>query len=95
MNFNGELVQTTSFTVPSSWIVPGANSVTFVAPDGGNDVSLVTSISLTYPRLYKALNNSLKSTATGSVSLLGRRILEFFDPRLRHHDSGDSATARW
>ena len=69
LNFNGEIVQAGTFSVPSSWVVAGANAVTLVAPDGGNDVSLVTTISLTYPRQYRALNDSLKSTAAGSVPL--------------------------
>jgi hypothetical protein len=69
MNFNGEVSQTTSFSVPSSWILSGNNSVTLTATAGGNDVSLINSISLTYPRLFKASGNSLKSTAAGSLNL--------------------------
>ena len=69
MTFNGEVVQTTSFPVPASWIVSGQNAVTLSAPDGGNDVSLVSSISLTYPRLFQAESNTLKPTAAGSQTL--------------------------
>ncbi len=69
MTYNGEGALTSTFTFPSSWVVSGANAVTLTAPAGGNDVSLITSISLTYPRLLKAEGDSLKSITVGSKIL--------------------------
>ena len=69
ISISGVLAQTTNLSVPTSWVLAGNNSVALVAQGGAGDVSLITSIALTYPRLYRASGNSLKWTATGSLNV--------------------------
>ncbi|MGH9443504.1 MAG: C25 family cysteine peptidase [Thermoanaerobaculia bacterium] len=67
--FSGMIAQTTNLTVPQSWIVPGANSVVLAAAGGDADYSVIDTMSLTYPHLYTADQNSLKFTAAGNLSV--------------------------
>ncbi|MFP5245106.1 MAG: C25 family cysteine peptidase, partial [Thermoanaerobaculia bacterium] len=53
------------FTVPTSWLVNGANELLFTASEDWNDVSVVEAVRLTYPHLYRADGGALAFTLSG------------------------------
>ena len=60
---------TAKFTVPASWLVSGANTLEFIAQNGWEDVSVVESVRLTYPHLYRADDNLLAFTVAGGAEV--------------------------
>src|SRR5207245_2152234 len=52
-----------TFNVPLAWLQEGANDVVLKARGGDDDISLVDSIRLTYPRLYQLDAGALRCTA--------------------------------
>jgi uncharacterized repeat protein (TIGR01451 family) len=64
MDFANQANVTNTFTVSSSMLQNGANTVTLTALAGDNDVSLVQSITLNYAHTYTADSNWLSATAS-------------------------------
>lgn len=60
VSFEGQAKGTAEFSVLQSTLRDGNNVVTLVAQDGGNDVSLVEAIRLTYQHAYTADNDGLR-----------------------------------
>lgn len=56
-------------TVPLSMLVAGNNTLTFLATNGSNDVSVIESVRITYPHLYRADDNALAFTAAGGTEV--------------------------
>ncbi len=69
MVFSNAQALTSTFSVPNSWLVAGANTVTMTSQNGSADVSMLCSISLTYPRLYTAESDTFDGIATGGASV--------------------------
>ncbi len=68
------------FTVPATWLVNGTNTLEFIAQNGWEDVSVVESVRLTYPHLYRADDGLLAFTVAGGaeVSVAGFANEEVF-----------------
>ncbi|HEY6329533.1 MAG TPA: C25 family cysteine peptidase, partial [Blastocatellia bacterium] len=64
--FSGINLGTATLNVPSSLVLPGANTVALTAVDGENDISLLDYIYLTYPHTYMASGNTLEFTLSGN-----------------------------
>ena len=86
--YNGQAL-TSVFSVPISWLVSGANTVTLTAQNGAADTSLITSIKLTYPRLFKASSDSLAFTAGGGLAVT---VANFSSASVRVLDITNPAT---
>jgi Peptidase family C25 len=87
MNFNGRAHPTSVFTINTSLLREGENSVRMVALGGETDISLVDTLMLTYARRYRAVNNRLQFSVstTAPVSIEGFagsnvRILDITNP---------------
>lgn len=64
--------RTFEFDVPSSALVEGANSVKLQSAGGSSDVNLVDTISLSYSRLFRAVNNQIRfSVPAGQTVRVG------------------------
>ena len=85
-NFYGLVLATQSFSIDSSLIVEGTNSVTLTALDGDNDVSAVQSVKLQYLHTYTADANWLRATAQAGTDL---HISGFSNPQIRVFDVTD------
>lgn len=59
----------TKFPVPQSMLVNGANTLTFTASDDWNDISVVESLRLKYPHLYRADGGALAFTVGGGTEV--------------------------
>ena len=77
----------TDVTIPASYLVEGDNLLTFTALNGGDDVSLVETASVTYPHAYRADQNALAFTAPAvtAVTITGFtstnvRVFDLTDP---------------
>lgn len=68
VSFSGNVRKTTRLTVPLSALRSGSNTITLVA-QGASDVNLLDSLSLRYPRSYRAVGNNLVFTAAGGASV--------------------------
>jgi uncharacterized repeat protein (TIGR01451 family) len=64
MDFANQANVTSTFTVSNSLLQNGTNTVTLIALNGDNDVSLVQSIQLHYAHTYAADSNWLRATAS-------------------------------
>lgn len=87
MNFYGQALSTQSFTVDSSALLNGTNTITLTALDGENDVSAISSIQLQYPHTYTADSDWLQASvpAGSSVGIAGFansqiRVFDITDP---------------
>ncbi len=69
LDFANETNSTSTFSVSSTLLEQGTNTVTLTALDGDNDVSLVQSIALHYPHTYMADSDWLESTASSGETL--------------------------
>jgi uncharacterized repeat protein (TIGR01451 family) len=69
MNFSGQVNVTNTFSVDSSLLIEGQNTVTLTALNGDNDVSVVQSVALHYPHTYAADQNWLRATANAGSSV--------------------------
>jgi len=61
--------KTVSFSFPQTSLINGANSLTMTALGGDNDVSALTSVTLTYQHLLKADGGLLEVTVPGARQL--------------------------
>ena len=75
-----------SFTVANASLAMGA-TLTLTAQGGGNDVTLVDTVALTYPHLYVADSDALRCTALSGqpvlitgFSMSGVRVMDVTDP---------------
>ncbi|MGZ8731583.1 MAG: C25 family cysteine peptidase [Thermoanaerobaculia bacterium] len=57
------------FTVPLSWLANGTNTLELIAQNGWEDVSVVESVRLTYPHLYRADDGLLAFTVAGGAEV--------------------------
>ncbi len=76
-----------TFPIPSGVLVPGENTLTLVAENGWEDISVLESLRLVYPHAYRADNNALTFTLGGgnSVTVAGFtssaiRVVDATDP---------------
>jgi len=67
VRFRGMTRNVSTLSVPASYLVSGENLITFTATGGWNDYSLVESVRITYPHLYKADNGALMFTVAGGT----------------------------
>jgi uncharacterized repeat protein (TIGR01451 family) len=83
MDFLNQANVTNTFTINSSLLQDGVNTVTLTALEGDNDVSVVQSIQLHYPHTYAADANWLRATAPSgavvNVTGLSNRQIYAFD----------------
>jgi uncharacterized repeat protein (TIGR01451 family) len=59
----------TTLSIPTSWLVNGANTLEFTAQNGWEDVSVVEAVRLTYPHLYRADGGALAFTVNGGTEV--------------------------
>ncbi len=69
LTFSGQEHKVTSFTVPNGWLLEGRNEIGFIARGEGDDVSVIDSIRLTYPRRYALTGGPLRLTAPGGTQV--------------------------
>jgi uncharacterized repeat protein (TIGR01451 family) len=83
MDFANQANVTNTFTVTSSLLQNGANTVTLTALAGDNDVNLVQSIALNYAHTYTADSNWLSATASSGdtvrINGFGNGQIQVFD----------------
>ncbi len=91
MQFSFQAVATKTIFFPTSLLVDGNNSIQLTASAPGNDISLLASIRLTYPRSFKADNNTLQFTAKSTQSA---RIDGFTSPNIRAFDITDTSSVQ-
>ena len=87
LNFANQNQGRAEFQIPSGVLTNGSNTITFVAQQGENDLSLVDTIDLSFPHSFTAESDMLKFTAGAgeSVSIGGfihpaRRLIDVTDP---------------
>ena len=88
IRFTGMVRNVTDVTIPTSYLVEGDNLLTFTAINGGDDVSVVETVSITYPHAYRADQNALALTAP---ALSGITIGGFTSASVRVYDLTDPA----
>lgn len=72
VNLNLQENREFEFDVPASSLVEGANSVKLQSVGSSSDVSLIDTVSLSYSRLYKAVNNQIRfSVPAGQTVKVG------------------------
>lgn len=86
VSFKDQERSTATLSVPAAFLVEGSNTVSLVARGGSTDVSLVDTISLTYPHRFVADSGALKLTSPGGAPLV---IAGFADPSVRIVDITD------
>ena len=86
LNFANQNQGRAEFQIPSGVLTNGSNTITFVAQQGENDLSLVDTIDLSFPHSFTAESDMLKFTAGAgeSVSIGGfihpaRRLIDVTD----------------
>lgn len=65
--FQGQSVGAATFTVPLSWVAEGTNTVTLKARGSATDTSVVESVRLVYPHLFRLDGGALRITAPGGT----------------------------
>ena len=85
LSFNNQEQGSAQFSVPSSLLLEGDNTVTIERTGGDLDVSLVDTIRVTYDHGYRADGNLLYFSAQGSTRLEGFtngniRVMDISDP---------------
>jgi hypothetical protein len=91
MLFFGQNPAIQNFSLPLSALVEGDNVVKLVPTAAGQDVSIVDYVRLTYPRSFKANNDSLQFTIKATQS---PRIEGFTTPNIRMLDITDSTAVK-
>jgi hypothetical protein len=96
MDFTGQSNFAKSFVLDQAGLREGANTVSLAALAGENDISLVQSIALTYPRTYVADRDFLEALAAegSQVALQILRIPRFTFLTLRIHQKRQNWKAR-
>ena len=87
LHFNGQESPRATFTIPAGVLTNGANTITLIAQLGGNDLSLVDYIDISFPRTLTADADLLKFTANEGESVtvggfvhLPTRLIDITDP---------------
>ncbi len=87
LTFKDQQRVTKKINVPLSWLVEGTNTLSLVAHEGEEDISVVESVELTYPHLLRADDDALRVNATGGAQATVRgfttdriRVLDVTDP---------------
>ncbi len=80
------LVKTIS--VPLTWLVDGANTLSLTANEGDEDISVVESVELTYPHLLRADDDALRVIAAAGARAV---VNGFTTDRIRAMDVTDPA----
>ena len=88
MQFAFRALATKTIFFSTSFLVDGANSIQLTASAPGNDISLLDVIRLTYPRSFRAANNTLQFTAKSTQST---RIEGFTGTNIRVFDITDAS----
>ncbi len=79
------------FDVPESVLIDGINSVKLQSVGAGNDVSLVDTVSVTYSRLYKAVNSNIRfSLAAGDTVT----VSNFSTPKIAVYEIQNGSVTR-
>lgn len=88
VTFLNQQTGSAEFAIPARTLSNGTNSITFIAQQGANDLSLIDTITLSFPHTYTAESDRLKFTAhTGErISITGfsqppARLIDITDPR--------------
>jgi hypothetical protein len=89
LNFKVQQRLTKKITVPLAWLANGANTLTLVAHEGDEDISVVESVELTYPHLLRADDDALRVTATAGARV---SVSGFTTDRIRAFDVTDPAS---
>ena len=76
LTFSGQDHFVKSFKVPNAWLLEGNNEIGFTARGLGEDISLVDSIRITYPRRYALDGESLRLTAAGGSQVTLRGLAD-------------------
>ncbi len=79
--------KSSDFEVPLARLRAGANTLTLTALGGDDDISVVESVELTYPRQLTAAGNALKVAAKGGASVT---VSGFTSDRIRAFDVTDA-----
>ncbi len=80
VNFSGRQHPVKKFPINLALLRNGDNVLALQSANGGGDISLIDSVRLTYPHLYKADNNSLRFTVIGGQPV---RVEGFSSPNVR------------
>jgi hypothetical protein len=86
LTFNGREHPVQEFAFNKSLLSEGDNTLSLVSTNPTADISLVDWVRLTYPRRYRAENNTLRFTAVAGHSV---RIENFSNPNVRVVDVTD------
>ncbi len=86
MEFFGQILSKQTFSVDSSLLQEGSNTVTLTALNGDNDVSVVQSIQLHYAHTFVADGNWLRASVPAGSAL---HLSGFNDPQIQLFDITD------
>ncbi|HEX7831180.1 MAG TPA: C25 family cysteine peptidase [Thermoanaerobaculia bacterium] len=78
--------ESATLTIPLARLQDGANTLTLTAQGGDDDISVVESIDLTYPRRLVATNDALKVIANGGSAIT---VSDFTSQQIRAFDVTD------
>ena len=67
LSFSGQAPAAKSFSVPNAWLLEGNNEIGFIARGPGDDISVIDSTRITYPRRYALDGGPLRLTAQGGT----------------------------
>ena len=92
LTFDGQANSASTFDVPNSGLLEGANKLTLTALGGEDDLTLVDTVLLTYPHSYTAEADALRFTAPAGPRV---RVTGFSKDQIRVMDvtDPDSVTA--
>ena len=89
-NCYGQILASQSFSVDPSLVLDGTNTVTLIALNGDNDISVVQSIQLQYLHTYTADSDWLRATAQAGTDV---QISGFSNSQIRVFDVTDPLNA--
>ncbi|HEY8670566.1 MAG TPA: hypothetical protein VIL63_07000, partial [Terriglobales bacterium] len=69
VNFNDQLVGKARFVIPAGTLVNGVNAITLTAQLGGNDLSFIDYIDVSFPHTFTADSDLLKFTAVAGSAI--------------------------
>ena len=76
LSFSGQDRGVKSFAIPNAWLREGSNDIGFIARGPGEDISVIDSIGITYPRLYALDGGPLRLTAPGGTQVTLRGLTD-------------------
>src|SRR5439155_23590035 len=88
VRFRSQARSVSNFSIPTSWLTAGENTLTFTAAGDDDDISLVESVKLTYAHRFVADSNALAFAvpAATAVTVAGFttdqvRVVDLTDPQ--------------